>query len=95
MSWRTKIDPILKSHLEVLIKETAKEKEALEESRNPKMSQLWLAIANLSKQNFDLNLKVKFLESALKDILKTKKTSKTSKKEQKQINDILKSLGKF
>ena len=78
-----------------MVKETAKEKEALLESRKPELSQLWLAIANLSKQNFDMTLRVKYIESALKDFLKAKKKTRISKKEQKQINDILKSLTKF
>lgn len=95
MSWRDKVDPALKNHLEVLVKETAKEKEALLESRKPEISQLWLAIANLSKQNFDMSLKIKYLESALKDFFKAKKKTRISKKEQKQIDDILKTLTKF
>ena len=95
MNWRDKIDPTLKSHLEALIKETAKEKSALRESKDPKISQLWIAIASLSKRNFDLQLKIKYVESALKDFLKAKKQIKTSKKEQEQINNILKSLSKF
>ena len=99
MTWRDKIDSTIKTHVEALIKETAKEKEALIESSDPKISQLWLAIGILSKQNFDLRLRTKYLESALKEMLKSpktgKKSTKTSKKEQDKVNEILKSLSKF
>ena len=72
MKWRNNVDPIIKNHLEVQIKEAAKNKSAIVASNEPKIAQLWIAIANLSKQNFDLSLRVKYMERALREALKQK-----------------------
>lgn len=94
-NWREQADPILRKHLEAMLKEVAKDKEAVLQSNDPKSAQLWIAIANLQKQNYDLNLKIKTIEAALKDSLGAKKAKKRSKKEQDEIEKIIKSLSKF
>ena len=66
-SWRDNVDPMIKSHLETQIKEATKFS-SYKQSRNPGNAQLWIAVANLSKQLFDLNLKLNYLERALQDI---------------------------
>lgn len=68
MAWRNNVDPIIKSHLERQIAESVKHKNAFNESNNPAKAQLWVAIANLSKEIFDINLKLNYLEKALKQI---------------------------
>ncbi|MBS3107923.1 hypothetical protein J4468_03325 [Candidatus Woesearchaeota archaeon] len=73
MVWRKKIDSMLKTHLEVQIKETLKNREALNDAKRPGNAQLWLAIANLSKQLFEMHIKVKVLENAIKDMIAEKK----------------------
>ena len=93
-SWRSKIDPILIKHLEVIIKEVNKDKKAVLSSSNPKMAQLWLAIANLSKQNFDLVQRLKLIEAALKDSL-GKKSKTRSKKEQQEVDKIMKAISRY
>jgi hypothetical protein len=94
-NWREQIDPTIAKHLEAMVKEVAKDREAVLQAKDPKIAQLWIAIANLQKQNFDLHIKAKTLEAALKDSLGAKKTKKRSKKEQAEIDKIIKSLGKF
>ncbi|MDD5331659.1 MAG: hypothetical protein PHE43_02460 [Candidatus Nanoarchaeia archaeon] len=79
MSWREKIDPILRFHLEKQIEESYKQKEAFKSSKNPDIAQLWCAVASLSKENFDLNLKIKYLESLIKDNIKIKKQTNLKK----------------
>ena len=76
MKWRDKVDPIIKHHLEKEIQDSNLCKEAYTESKDPGKAQLWCAIANLSKKFFDLNLKLIYLERALKDTLTEKKESK-------------------
>lgn len=73
MKWREKVDPILKHHLEKEIQETSLCKEAYTQAKDPSHAQLWCAISNLSKKIFDLNLKLTYLERALKDTLIKKK----------------------
>ncbi len=90
-NWRSKIDPQLRKHLELQIRESSKNKKAIQSSKNKAMSQLWCSIALLSKQNFELNLRVKYLEQALKDI-KPRPVEKTDKKE---IDKIIKAMQKF
>jgi len=100
MNWRKNIDPLIRSHLEFQIKEASKNKNAYSKSKNPSNAQLWCAIANLSKQVFDLNLKIKFLENTLKEVASqnTKKKSsskKKTKKAKKKSSSLKKSLKKY
>lgn len=88
MEWRKNIPSSIKNHLELQIKEASKYKKYYLKSKNPSNAQLWCAIANLSKQNFDLNLKVKFLEGVLRDTLQ-KQSDKI------KTNPIKKSLKKY
>ena len=67
-TWREKVDPLIKNHLELQVKETLNQKKAYDSAKNKGNAQLWIAIANLSKHIFDLNLKVKYLEKALQEI---------------------------
>lgn len=71
-NWRNSVSPLLKNHLELQINETLKQKKAYSKSRNKANAQLWCAVANLSKQIFDLNLKINYLESQFKKSLKKK-----------------------
>lgn len=86
-SWRDGIDKSLKEHLELQVRETALFKNAYTKADNPVNAQLWVAIANLSKQMFDLNLKVKFLEKILQEIARPKV--------KKDVKELKKSLKKF
>lgn len=80
MAWQDKVDPMIKSHLEKQIRETLRYREAFMDAADPADAQLWCAIADLGKQMFDINLKLTYLERALKDIGKTKKPVKRTRK---------------
>ncbi|MBI2105397.1 hypothetical protein HYT56_01000 [Candidatus Woesearchaeota archaeon] len=84
MSWRKNIDPILKEHLEKQIRESYVHKNSYSLAKNKNTAQLWVAIANLSKQIFELNLRIKFLEKTLKE--------NTRKKNKKEIDDDVKKV---
>lgn len=67
-NWRDNVEVYLRKHLELQIRESFKHKEAYENSQNPNISQLWIAIANLSKEMFEMNLRMKFLEKSIYDL---------------------------
>jgi hypothetical protein len=72
MGWREEIDPLLRQHLEKVIEESYKQKNAFEKAKNKDIAQLWCAVAILSKDNFDLKLKIKYLESFIRENIKVK-----------------------
>lgn len=80
-TWKDNLDPVLKGHLEVLIKESCQSKKAYSEATNPINAQLWVALANLSKQIFNMELKLNYLERTLQDLTTSKIESKKIKKE--------------
>ncbi len=87
VNWRKKVDLGIKDHLEMQIREAAKNSSAYKHAKNQADAQLWCAVANLSKQMFDLNLKFNYLERALKDSLGTDaKKEKTEKAKQLRKN---------
>ncbi len=66
--WRDKVDPALREFLEAQIKESNMYKEAYSKAGNQANAQLWIALAVLSKQVFNLNQKLRVFEDAIKDI---------------------------
>ena len=72
-NWRENIEPYIKDHLELIIEGVHKHKKSYKNSKNPSAAQLWCALAIMSKQIFDLNLKIKLLEKVVKE--NTKKPS--------------------
>lgn len=93
-NWRDKVSKDISEHLEAQINESTKYKEAYESASNRGQAQLWVAIATLSKQIFDLNLKINYLEGVLREFDKKIKESneeiERSLKESK--DDVKKSL---
>ncbi len=86
VSWRDSVDKAIKTHLEAQINATTLHKESYNESKSPSNAQLWIAIANLSKQIMDLTIKNRFLENALRETLPyTKKHSTIIKTKKKPI----------
>lgn len=67
MNWRDNVGSGLREHLEVQISEASKQEHAYRYAKNRSNAQLWCAIANLSKQLFDLNLRLNYLERALRE----------------------------
>ncbi|MBS3155003.1 hypothetical protein J4404_00720 [Candidatus Woesearchaeota archaeon] len=82
-NWRDNVEESVKKHLELQIRESAKYKEAYDNSANPANAQLWVAIANLSKELFEMNLRMKFLEKTVYDLI-DRQISKTLEKKTKK-----------
>jgi len=81
MNWRNYVNLDLKDHLEMQIEESSKQQKAYKRAKNPSNAQLWCAIANLSKNIFQLNLKIDYLEKKLqKKTTKAKKLKKSIRK---------------
>mgnify|MGYP001593113912 FL=1 len=78
MKWMEKLDESTKEHLTLRIKETHFNEEALKVAEDQQNAQLWIAIANLSKQMNEIILKLNYIERALQEqhINQMKTTSK-------------------
>ncbi|MBS3112284.1 hypothetical protein J4459_03395 [Candidatus Woesearchaeota archaeon] len=90
MSWRENIDPTIRNHLELQIKESHKHKESYSEAIQPSNAQLWIAIANLSQQIHKLNSKINSIE---KDIYELKIPE--SKRKEKKAYDLIESINQL
>ncbi len=90
MRWRKKVDKTIQGHLELQIKESSKHKKAYRESYNPPNAQIWIAIANLSKQIHQLNSKINYLEKELYDAQLPE-----PKKKQKKAADLVESISQL
>ncbi len=73
--WRDNVDKSIKDHLEQQIKATVPFKSSYSQAKNPSQAQLWVAIANISKQILDLNIKLNYIERALRDSLQRQEIS--------------------
>jgi lipid II:glycine glycyltransferase (peptidoglycan interpeptide bridge formation enzyme) len=89
MPWRKNVDPIIKEYLDLQVKESNKFKNAFSKAKNPANAQMWIAIANLSKHIFNLELKLKYLEGTIKDL-----NERLLKSTEKKPEDVLKELEK-
>lgn len=95
-NWKDCLDPVLKGHLEVLIKESYQSKKAYSEAINPVNAQLWVALANLSKQIFNMELKLNYLERTLQDLTTSETESNKIKKEANfKKKKMIKTIKKF
>lgn len=68
MNWKDKVSPLIKNHLEKQIGESLKEKSAYDSAKNSAQAQLWISLAYLSKEVFDLSLKVSSLEKKIENL---------------------------
>ncbi|MDO8628697.1 MAG: hypothetical protein Q7R56_03000 [Nanoarchaeota archaeon] len=67
MSWREKVHEKVKQHLETQISQTVQHKDAYERAEDPALAQLWVAVANLSRQMYELNVKIAMFDEALRE----------------------------
>lgn len=89
MTWRKKVNPKIKKHLETRINQTRENKEAIISASNPKEAQLWCAIASLSKELEEHKLRITQLERIIDEkLIKTKKSKK-------ELNQLVKSLNRL
>ena len=87
MPWRKNVDPIIKEYLDLQVKESNKFREAFSKSKHPANAQLWIAIANLTKHIFNLELKLKYLEGTIRDV-----NERLLQLTEKKPEDVLKEL---
>lgn len=66
-NWRTQLEDPLRKHLELQIREVYKHRKAYELSNDPSKAQLWISLANLSKQLLETNLRINLLERNIKE----------------------------
>ena len=85
-NWRDKVDPQLRGHLEAQINNASKHKAYLQSS-NPGNAQLWLAIANLPKKAYELQMKLDSINNALKESVEVKQEAE--KKNEAPHSEIL------
>ncbi|MBS3133784.1 hypothetical protein J4214_00965 [Candidatus Woesearchaeota archaeon] len=92
-NWRDEVGKDISDHLEAQINESTKYKEAYEQAPDKGNAQLWVAIATISKQVFDLNLRIKYLEILLKDF--DRKIKDSNNELQNEMKEIEKSIKNF
>lgn len=95
-TWRDDVEVLIRKHLEHLISKSVKQRNAYRKAKNTANAQLWCALAEIARINFeleqenklfkkliaDLNQKYKFLEKSLKEIVpEEKKKNKNNEKE--------------
>ena len=93
MEWIEKLDEPPKESLKTQINITHNYEEALRSAKDPLVAQLWLAVANLSRQIKDIKSKLDYLERALQESHKEKMKT-TSKEEAKEIKEYMKKIMK-
>ncbi len=77
MDWKLGVEQNIRTHLEKQIGETIRHRKSYDNADNPANAQLWIAIANLSKEIFNLNLKISHLEKIINS--KSEKIKKKDK----------------
>ncbi len=79
MTWREKIDPKLRQQIEAQIAGTAIAKNAYLHADDPAAAQLWVAVANLAQQCFELKVEIANIDNALRDSLMQRQAAKSVK----------------
>ncbi len=79
-NWRARIDPFLRTHLEAQVRESIRHRGAYKDSKDPGKAQLWVAIANISRQLFNVSVKLNYLERLFQDGLDNKSKVKKARK---------------
>jgi hypothetical protein len=95
VNWQESINPTLKLYVERVIKNSAENKNAIIKAKDKKTAQLWIALAQLSKELHESKARIKYLENILGDLLESKKKSVRSKKQKTEIDKLIKTLKKF
>ena len=82
-NWRNKIDPFLRTHLEAQIRDSSRYRRAYKESKDPGKAQMWVAIANLSRQLFNVSVKLNYMERLFQDMNDSKNKVNKPKRRRK------------
>ncbi|MAF36699.1 hypothetical protein CL622_06300 [archaeon] len=82
--WRDLLDPKVRGHLELQLKEVSSQKKAFINAPNANVAQLWCSIAILSDHLYQVTSRMKQLEGMLEAMVKPKtKTRKRRRKTKK------------
>lgn len=96
MAWRKDLNKGIKPYLEKLIRKSFLFKNEYNEAADKGKAQLWVALALLSKQLDELELKLKLFEGVLKEISPKKasklKESKETEKARAEVEQIVKNI---
>lgn len=95
VNWQDDLSPSFKLYLDKVIKNSAEHKDAILQAQDKKTAQLWIAIAQLSKELRESKIRVKYLETILTEILEEKKKGLRAKKKKEEVDKIIKTLKKF
>ena len=85
VNWRENIKPTLKLYLDKVIKNSAEHKDTIDLAEDKKTAQLWISLAQLSKEQRESKIRVKYLETILTELLEEKKKGLRSKKRRKKL----------
>ena len=92
MKWRTNLDKTLRPFVEKLISESFKHEPEFKFADDKSKAQLWVTVGILSRQLYNIEMKLRYLERALQDIapkkFKTKEFLKTEAEVEKMISAI-------
>ena len=94
--WRKKVDKSLKPFLEKYIEETHRYKTNFDQADDKGRAQLWIAIALISRQIYNLEIRMNYLERALKDVSSSKEGEKLLQEIEKKAKESEeKGMGEF
>ncbi len=68
MDWKDHLDPIIKEYLNEILKKTLEYRDAYLKAQDPRIAQLWVAIAFLSLEIQKIKEELKEIKRKLKDI---------------------------
>ncbi len=68
MDWKDYLDPIIKERLNEVLKRTLEYREAYMKSQDPRIAQLWVAIAFLFLEIQKIKEELKEIKEKLKDV---------------------------
>ncbi len=95
VNWRENIKQPLKLYLDKVIKNSAEHKDTIAQAEDKKTAQLWISLAQLSKELRESKIRVKYLETIVTELLEEKKKGLRSKKKKEEVDKLIKTLKKF
>jgi flagellar motility protein MotE (MotC chaperone) len=95
VNWQENIKSPLKLHLDKVIKNSAEYKDTIALAKDKKTAQLWISLAQLSKDLRESKVRIKYLEALLVELLEEKKKHLRTKKKKQEVDKLIKTLKKF
>lgn len=94
MNWREKIDKNLRAYVEEIIAQSFYHKSSYNKASDKGKAQIWIALGILSKQIYELDMKLNYIERALQEIgLKDKdRDIEKIKQDKKEVENLFRSI---